>query len=694
MVAAGTTLYAAVMPLRHWLAALRLFPILVVSLHAATPATAVTVKLGDGAVALDGPWQFHLGDNPTWASPAFDDSQWERLSANRPWDMQGHWAYDRFAWYRQTIRVSTPDVPAAKVALWIPSVGDAYEVYWNGARIGGSGSLPPRADWLADSSSIIPLPSGPSGVLALRVWRAPFLSIGWNDYGGLRVTPQVGLASEIARRVTAQENAAFRFDFSYLILLPLYTLAALISLLAWLSERRKTAYLCMSVFCISMITMLLASSPLGWRSSVPLLLTINRAGIGIRDIALWFMLLWLLELRESRWLRRVTNISAIAMLIIVLLYTFLLMVLWPSRWGHVAQQIEQVLAAFYAVPGFLSLVIVGLALGWGKRPTSSRWVLAIATVVTQLLVVARNVSIVGLRSTHWHAIDSLLTPLFIFHGMAIHPHTATDSLVLAALVNAFYWDSVEQRRRHAQLELEFRNARELQQMLIPESRTEVPGYSLTSAYEPALEVGGDFFQIIPVDGQSTLVVLGDVSGKGLKAAMAVSLIVGAIRALAEEYPTPAALLEVLNRRLCGRLESGFATCIALRLEPQGACAIASAGHPAPLLNGHELDLPGALPLALIPSSTYAEISLRLASADRLALYTDGLLEARNASGELYGFDRLETLFSNDPTAKMAAKTAAAFGQEDDITVLVLTVESEAPAISPVGQTRRTGQLES
>ena len=172
-------------------------------------------------------------------------------------------------------------------------------------------------------------------------------------------------------------------------------------------------------------------------------------------------------------------------------------------------------------------------------------------------------------------------------GQCIPPHR--DRLCCLPLL-------IENRRQQSALEQEFKNARELQQVLVPEALPSLPGFAMTSAYRPAQEVGGDFFQIIPLDGGSTLIVLGDVSGKGLKAAMAVSLIVGAARMVADFSKSPAEILSGLNRRLYGRLQGGFATCIALRLDPDGNCAIASAGHPAPFLNQEELNLPGALPL--------------------------------------------------------------------------------------------------
>jgi serine phosphatase RsbU (regulator of sigma subunit) len=210
---------------------------------------------------------------------------------------------------------------------------------------------------------------------------------------------------------------------------------------------------------------------------------------------------------------------------------------------------------------------------------------------------------------------------------------------------------------------------------------------VTSAYRPAEEVGGDFFQLIPLVGGATLLLLGDVSGKGLKAAMTVSLIVGAARTLAEISEDPAEILSGLNRRLYGRLQNGFVTCLVLRLDSDGVCEVANAGHPSPFLNQQELGLPGTLPLGVLAVAKFEKANIHLGVGDRLTLYTDGLLEARNVSGELYGFDRLQQLIATKPDARQASEAAVAFGQEDDITVLTVTrlatgVESTTLLMAP------------
>jgi serine phosphatase RsbU (regulator of sigma subunit) len=167
-------------------------------------------------------------------------------------------------------------------------------------------------------------------------------------------------------------------------------------------------------------------------------------------------------------------------------------------------------------------------------------------------------------------------------------------------------------------------------------------------------------------------VVGDVSGKGLHAAMTVALIVGAIRSTVEVTTEPAQILSALNRRLHGRLRNGFATCLMMRLNGDGTCVMANAGHLPPYVNGREIPLPGAVPLGLLSEAEYEAVNLRLAPGDCLAVYTDGLLEARNADGELFGFSRISELLARAHDARQIADAAQAFGQDDDITVLTLS----------------------
>ncbi len=117
-------------------------------------------------------------------------------------------------------------------------------------------------------------------------------------------------------------------------------------------------------------------------------------------------------------------------------------------------------------------------------------------------------------------------------------------------------------RRQALLEGELAAAQQVQQVLVPEYIGDIPGFTIESIYQPAQQVGGDFFQILPTRDGGLLLVVGDVAGKGLPAAMLVSLLVGSIRTAADETHAPEVLLRKLNERLAGRSSGGFCTALA------------------------------------------------------------------------------------------------------------------------------------
>jgi sigma-B regulation protein RsbU (phosphoserine phosphatase) len=223
------------------------------------------------------------------------------------------------------------------------------------------------------------------------------------------------------------------------------------------------------------------------------------------------------------------------------------------------------------------------------------------------------------------------------------------------------------RKEEERLAGEFEAAKTVQSLLIPAAPPATPGFSVENAYLPAQEVGGDFFQVLPDDDGSLLIVIGDVSGKGLKAAMTVSAIVGALRGCTMRKP--AEVLAYLNRTMRGQV-SGFFTCCAALINPEGKVTIANAGHLPPYLNGEELSIDPALPLGIVDETAYTETSYDFGPNDRLAFISDGVVEARNVGGELYGFARAQSV-SSQP-AHAIAEAARQFGQDDDITVLSVT----------------------
>jgi hypothetical protein len=227
-------------------------------------------------------------------------------------------------------------------------------------------------------------------------------------------------------------------------------------------------------------------------------------------------------------------------------------------------------------------------------------------------------------------------------------------------------------RRQRLMEQDVKQAREVQQMILPEARTTLPGLAIESEYRPAREVGGDFFQIIPrpADG-SLLIVAGDVTGKGLKAGMLVALLVGAIRSTVETNTEPEYLLGVLNRRLLGRGDAQ-ATCLALSIARDGKVTLANAGHLPPYLNGEQVAMEGALPLGMMPGAIFPILCFQMEECDRLVLISDGIVEATDAEGSLFGFERVHNLLRTAVSAAELAGTAQSFGQQDDISVISVT----------------------
>jgi serine phosphatase RsbU (regulator of sigma subunit) len=346
---------------------------------------------------------------------------------------------------------------------------------------------------------------------------------------------------------------------------------------------------------------------------------------------------------------------------------------------------------------FASFGFVFDVMDTGREPTLR---FALTIMVVGLFSTAYAVSGITLRQRFWIA----ALPLFLAHNICMalltnwlpdapapshldaaqlarfHSRLIFDGLGVIASVVVGYTGLVvvsvsESRRRlrlqldKATLESELVAAREIQRLMVPEQLPPTPGFSIESIYRPASQVGGDFFQVIPLGNGQTLVVLGDVSGKGLSAAMIVSMIIGMLRTLSSVSKDPAQILAELNARLFERKHGGFVTCLAVRLDPSGKVLCANAGHLPPWLNGEEVAFAGSMPLSLLASVTPESTSLETRPGDRLTLLTDGVVEARDAQGALFGFKRAQALIHEGASPQALAEAAQDFGQDDDLTVI-------------------------
>ncbi len=240
----------------------------------------------------------------------------------------------------------------------------------------------------------------------------------------------------------------------------------------------------------------------------------------------------------------------------------------------------------------------------------------------------------------------------------------------AAIENAHLADEmVETARERAAYAAELHAASSVQQLLLQGASRPTAGFQVDSVYLPASEAGGDFFFVEPAGDGSIVAIVGDVSGKGLTAAMRVAMILGVLHR--EDSFDPAVILSGLNNALIAQGQLGFSTACCIRISLSGDFAFANAGHIAPYLAGRELETVPALPLGLVPDQAYRLVRGKLPPGERVVLVSDGVPEARSRAGELFGFDRLPDLTLQ--SAREIAEAAQRFGQEDDITVLTLAL---------------------
>jgi hypothetical protein len=653
------------------------------------PQVLVIHGIGRGIVPVDGEWQFHLGDDMRWAQPSFDDSGWKQIQTGDYWGDQGYPSYTGFAWYRRHLDILPSAGETGQYSIFISEEEDAYEVYWNGRLIGQYGKVPPHAWWYYNYlfPKAFPLTGLASGVLAIRVWKAPLIAFDPAEEGGIDV-PYIGDPQTIA---LAQANSEWRwvsgdlFDYG-LVLLRLFI--AFLCLVLWFRNRKELLFVWVATYTATPVALDIINRlfriPFHWNVARGLTQPIYM----LYHVSLWFLLVWLMRLHENRtivkWTRVLAYIGMGAGLGDGLLALF-----WASA-GLWMQWADGILDALIVVIQAYPFVVVGMALR--KKQDLSRWAVAAGSLLLQSIYSMEAASALGQRFTHWTFFNFINEPLFRIQEVYFYPEKIVSLALFAAILYAVYRYAVEQAARHSVMEREMQSAREVQQVLVPEALPSLEGYAVTSAYQPYMEVGGDFFQIIPNPDGSAIVALGDVSGKGLKAGMSVSMIVGVLRAEAGNT-SPAGMLAALNRALAGRMGGGFATGMIFRVDRDGTITFANAGHLPPYLNGQEYPLDASLPLGLIAYSDYTEIKLQLQPGDQLSVYTDGVLEATNAAGELFGFERMKALFATRPTAQQAVQAAIDFGPEDDITVLTITrlaegVESttslSAPALSAEG----------
>ncbi len=643
----------------------------VVPLAAQSPSTQVAAPAASAAPAgvrdvftIEGGWRFHVGDDPQWAIPGFNDSDWQTVTLGQSLAEQGIDPYSGFAWYRlhlqpQQLSVFRDQEPVLLITG--DSVGQ-IAVYLNGIESGHSRGM---AEHLAEYQSpplIVPL-SGTGPVdIAIRTWAGPTVTIGRGLLDKVELGTRGDMEDRLALSVGRQWN---EHAIAAMVVTFLFLCVAMLGAALYLAERHHSEYLWLALLCLTVAAGGAADAAFGV-ALIPL--TVYRIfTLFIGRIFIAVALEFVLRFTASR-SRRLIRIVQIAVLLLPFVYFI-----------HV-ELLYQVLSVAAEVT-FCLLVCVLLFRAW-RRGQGEAGVMLLPFFLAATADSADTVLDFG-ATRHW------LPEQFAAHRFHLGPieygtGTVAYTIFLASLIAVILYRFVRISKEEQRSAAEIAAARSVQALLIPTHLPSNRNFMLESAYLPVNGVGGDFFQVLPLSDESLLIVVGDVSGKGLQAAMNSSTLVGALRN--ELSHDPSTVLEHLNRVLVGAVPVEgavpdldcapcFATCLCARIYPDGTTTIANAGHLGPYRDGREVELTPNLPLGVIADVHYEQTTFQLNRGDRLVFISDGVVEATNAQGELFGFERTQQV--SHESARYIAQTAQHFGQTDDITVVSLYVASRA-----------------
>lgn len=321
----------------------------------------------------------------------------------------------------------------------------------------------------------------------------------------------------------------------------------------------------------------------------------------------------------------------------------------------------------------LLIIIFGL---WGRR----------GRMTTDLRILATGLSVFGLS-----AINENLVPLGLV-PWSWRGETWGFLFFVACLGWIAARRFVSTERNLASVEGELEAAKRIQTSILPSTPPSIAGLDLAFRFQPSSAVAGDFFDFLTPDPKQLAVVVADVSGHGVPAALIASMVKVAFESRVDSADRPARLLTLVNQTLCGSFRHGFVTAAFLFLDLQhGEGILSSAGHPLPLLRRRseeglrEIGGGGAI-LGRFPQATFEQQHLALAVGDRLVLYTDGITEARDPAGELYGEERLQTAIRQGDSLsaeELCREIMAELGRwvgdpadpnpEDDITLVVVDI---------------------
>jgi len=627
------------------------------------------IPLNRAVITLDSQWRFHTGDDLRWADPNFNDSDWPMVNLSTPLVEQGIDSYTGWAWYRlkiqpqQFAQFGNP-TSGQQLSLLISgnSVGQ-LDAFVNGLEAGHTKGMTESPSEYQSPPIVVPFNPTASGPIeiAIRTWAGPTVTIN----RGLLEKVQVGTAGDVAAmHEMAIGHQWDEYVIANMVVAFLFICVAILGGFLYLAQRNHLEYLWLGLLCLSVAAGGAADAAFGL-AVMPLgayhIFTMFSGRI-FMAITLEFVLHF-----TATPSRRFVRGVQIGVLLVPFIYFMRLILVY------------QVLSVASEVL-FCGSVIVLLFRAWRKgKGEAGVMLLPFFLAAT---ADSANTVLEFAATRHWIP-ERFAAHRFYFGPIEFGIGTVAYTVFLGSLIAVILYRFVRISQEEQRSAAEISAARSVQALLIPTQLPSNRNFMLESAYLPVNGVGGDFFQVLPLKDDSLLIVVGDVSGKGLQAAMNSSTLVGALRN--ELAHDPATVLNHLNHVLIGAVSSPgtavkeldcapcFATCLCARVYPDGTTTIANAGHLNPYRDGREIALSGSLPLGVIADVEYDQATFHLNRGDRLVFLSDGVVEATNSDGELFGFERTQQV-SNE-SARYIAQTAQRFGQTDDITVVSLYLSS-------------------
>jgi sigma-B regulation protein RsbU (phosphoserine phosphatase) len=603
------------------------------------------LKWAQGADALKSGWRTQAGDQTAWAAPDFDDSSWQLTALDESHPATNGANDER--WYRLRIDLPAEHPP---LALLVTGAAGSYEVYLNGRLVPGARLHSAWGITFVPKSSALPIDGSGPALIALRT-RVPNSSVFFEDHNAFQMS--IGTLAAIGDAARSEEGMRQNHSVVSFGIHMLLLFAAIPLILLSRFQRDHREYLWIGLNLLFLVFLFLGGLAAGGIVPTAFLILVAQPALYLATLAQ-------IEFTFSFAGRPVTRPWR-AYEVVILLSGLLLP---PLEWnGYLGLFPYTPIEAACFLPA--SFLLPVLLLAWYRRGNREAGWLILPSLLPLLSSGFVDLGIIG-AGVGSQRLSALLNQIQIGSLFVAYEDLSHLLYLMAIGIVIFLrFNRVTHQQARAATELEA--AKRVQTLLLRSAHPEGGRFHIDAVYRPAAEVGGDFFHIAELHGV-TRIVIGDVSGKGLGAAMLVSALIGALDT--NRNIDPSAVLQQLNDLLLKRQQGGFATCQCVSINQDGFVAVANAGHLSPYRNGKEIDVRSGLPLGIAAQADYDKVSVELVAGDTLTFLSDGVIEARSATGELFGFDRTSAIATR--TAEEVARAAQHFGQEDDITVLTLT----------------------